>query len=112
MDRQRIAEAAKGVGRPKVGGTFKLVDHEGKKFTDEDIKGGFTLVSELRWFGCKEENTALENTGRYAQDRMFERAAIWRGNVFMASWIMSAEPRLVLGVLWLHPLPRYLPGRT
>ncbi len=45
MQRQRIADAAKGVGKPKVGGKFELVDHEGRKFSDEDMKGGFTLVS-------------------------------------------------------------------
>lgn len=45
VKRLRIAEATKGVGRPKVGGKFELVDHEGRTFSDEDMKGGFTLVS-------------------------------------------------------------------
>lgn len=40
-----MAEAAKGVGRPKVGGRFALLDQEGKTFTDEDMKGGYSLVS-------------------------------------------------------------------
>ena len=44
MDRQRIAEATKGVGKPKIGGQFELVDQEGRKFTDEDLKGGYSLV--------------------------------------------------------------------
>lgn len=44
LERQRIADAAKGVGRPKVGGAFKLVDHGGKPFSDGDMKGGFSLV--------------------------------------------------------------------
>jgi len=44
MDRQRIAEASKGVGKPKVGGPFELVDCEGNKFTHEDMNGGFSLV--------------------------------------------------------------------
>ncbi|KAL6713483.1 Cu-binding protein [Lecanora helva] len=44
LERQRIAEASKGVGKPKVGGTFELVDQEGKDFTDEDMKGGYSLV--------------------------------------------------------------------
>ena len=44
MERQRIAEATKGMGKPKVGGPFDLVDQEGKKFTDEDLKGGYSLV--------------------------------------------------------------------
>ena len=41
-----MVEAAKGVGKPKVGGPFELVDQEGKKFTEEDMKGGYSLVSE------------------------------------------------------------------
>lgn len=44
MDRRRVADAAKGVGRPKIGGKFTLLDQEGKRFTDEDMKGGYTLV--------------------------------------------------------------------
>ncbi len=44
MERKRIAEATKGMGKPKVGGPFELVDQEGKKFTDEDLKGGYSLV--------------------------------------------------------------------
>lgn len=44
MERKRVAEAAKGVGRPKVGGKFELVDHEGRAFGDEDMRGGFSLV--------------------------------------------------------------------
>lgn len=44
MQRKRIAEAAKGVGRPKVGGTFELVDQDGKPFTSEMMKGKHSLV--------------------------------------------------------------------
>lgn len=44
MERKRVAEASKGVGRPKVGGRFELKDHEGRIFTDQDLKGRFTLV--------------------------------------------------------------------
>ncbi|KAM0562696.1 hypothetical protein ACHAPJ_001533 [Fusarium lateritium] len=44
MQRKRIAEAAKGVGRPKVGGTFELVDQDGKPFTNEMMKGKHSLV--------------------------------------------------------------------
>ncbi|PQE05999.1 sco1 protein [Rutstroemia sp. NJR-2017a BBW] len=44
MERKRVAEAAKGVGRPKVGGRFELVDHEGRRFTDADMKGRYSLV--------------------------------------------------------------------
>lgn len=45
--RQRIAEASKGVGKPKVGGKFELADQEGRKWTEEALKGGFTLVGSL-----------------------------------------------------------------
>lgn len=45
MDRQRIAGATKGVGKPKIGGKFELLDQDGKPFTDEDMKGGYSLVS-------------------------------------------------------------------
>lgn len=45
MERRRVAEAAKGVGKPKIGGKFELMDQEGRKFTDEDMKGGYSLVS-------------------------------------------------------------------
>ena len=65
MERQRVAEAAKGVGRPKVGGKFELVDQEGKRFTDEDMRGGYSLVSGL-WMGfgaCGEENVLWRTTG-------------------------------------------------
>ncbi|KAH7221313.1 SCO1/SenC-domain-containing protein [Fusarium oxysporum] len=44
MQRKRIAEAAKGVGRPKVGGTFELIDQDGKPFTSEMMKGKHSLV--------------------------------------------------------------------
>ena len=65
MERQRVAEAAKGVGRPKVGGKFELVDQEGQRFTDEDMKGGYSLVSGL-WMGLGaygEENMLWRTTG-------------------------------------------------
>lgn len=44
MDRKRIADAAKGVGKPKVGGPFELVDQNGKPFSDRDMKGKYSLV--------------------------------------------------------------------
>ncbi|KAK0392872.1 hypothetical protein NLU13_2366 [Sarocladium strictum] len=44
MRRKRIAEATKGVGRPKVGGPFELTDHNGKPFTSEMMKGRYSLV--------------------------------------------------------------------
>ncbi|KAI2639326.1 SCO1/SenC-domain-containing protein [Xylaria nigripes] len=44
MERRRIAEATKGVGKPKVGGEFHLVDHEGRPFSSEDLKGRYSLI--------------------------------------------------------------------
>lgn len=44
MQRKRIADAAKGVGRPKVGGEFTLVDQDGKPFTSQMMKGKHALV--------------------------------------------------------------------
>ncbi|KAL9102498.1 MAG: hypothetical protein Q9163_002363 [Psora crenata] len=44
LERKRVAEQAKGVGRPKVGGEFHLIDQEGKAFTDADMKRGFSIV--------------------------------------------------------------------
>jgi hypothetical protein len=44
IERNRIAEAAKGVGKPKVGGKFDLVNQDGQPYTDEDMKGKFALV--------------------------------------------------------------------
>jgi protein SCO1/2 len=44
LERKRIAEQTKGIGRPKVGGPFDLVDHNGKPFTDNDLKGKYSLV--------------------------------------------------------------------
>lgn len=47
MERKRVAEAAKGVGKPKVGGPFELVDQRGAAFTDGDLRGKYSLVSFL-----------------------------------------------------------------
>ncbi|MCJ1304455.1 Cu-binding protein [Hypocenomyce scalaris] len=44
MERKRVAEAAKGMGRPKVGGKFELVDQEGRVFTEDGMRGKFSLV--------------------------------------------------------------------
>ena len=48
MDRKRIIEQTKGIGKPKVGGPFSLIDHEGRPFTDKDMRGKYSLV---RWDG-------------------------------------------------------------
>lgn len=44
LQRARIAEAAKGVGRPKVGGAFNLVDQHGRPFTADSMRGKYALV--------------------------------------------------------------------
>ncbi|KAF2397437.1 protein sco1 [Trichodelitschia bisporula] len=44
LERKRIAEQTKGIGKPKVGGPFSLIDHEGRPFTSEDLKGKYSLV--------------------------------------------------------------------
>jgi protein SCO1 len=47
MERKRVAEAAKGVGRPKVGGPFTLLDQNGKVFTNGEMKGRYSLVCDV-----------------------------------------------------------------
>ncbi|MCJ1332230.1 Cu-binding protein [Thelotrema lepadinum] len=44
MERKRVAEAAKGVGKPKVGGKFELVDQNWKPWGSERMRGRFALV--------------------------------------------------------------------
>lgn len=44
LERKRITEMSKGVGKPKVGGPFVLKDLSGKEFTAEDLKGKYSFV--------------------------------------------------------------------
>lgn len=44
MERQRIAEASKGMGRPKVGAPFELLDQNGQTWSSDKMKGKFSLV--------------------------------------------------------------------
>ncbi|KAI0897612.1 SCO1 protein [Annulohypoxylon nitens] len=44
MQRVRIAEATKGVGKPKVGGEFELMDQEGRPFVSGDMRGKYSLI--------------------------------------------------------------------
>ncbi|KAK8202063.1 Cu-binding protein [Zalaria obscura] len=44
MARKRIAEQSKGMGRPLVGGPFTLIDHDGKPFTEANLKGKYSLI--------------------------------------------------------------------
>lgn len=68
LDRQRVVEAAKGVGKPKVGGPFELVDQEGKKFTEEDMKGGYSLVSEIGDQLLQQRSRCCRGESRHFQD--------------------------------------------
>lgn len=45
MQKKRVADASKGVGRPKVGGPFELIDQNGKTLTQDDLMGRYSLVS-------------------------------------------------------------------
>jgi protein SCO1 len=44
LERKRITEMSKGIGRPKVGGPFVLKDLNGRVFTEEDLKGKYNFV--------------------------------------------------------------------
>ena len=44
MERKRITEASKGMGKPKVGGAFELLDQDGKPWSSNKMKGKFALV--------------------------------------------------------------------
>lgn len=41
---QQDAEANRGYGKPLVGGPFSLIDTEGKPFTNEELKGKFSIL--------------------------------------------------------------------
>jgi protein SCO1/2 len=55
LERKRVTEMSKGVGRPKVGGPFVLKDLEGKEFTAEDLKGKYSFVRTLFLNGEKKK---------------------------------------------------------
>jgi protein SCO1/2 len=42
--KQREQASNKDIGKPQVGGSFNLVDHNGKQFTDQHILGNFSLI--------------------------------------------------------------------
>ena len=81
MRRKRIADSQKGVGMPKVGGPFQLIDQNGKTFTDQNLKGRYSLVSKL--------------TRRHLPARIPEYGLL--------------KLSCCIGLLWLHALPGYLP---
>lgn len=44
LERKRITELSKGVGKPKVGGPFTLMDLDGNVVTEEELKGRYCFV--------------------------------------------------------------------
>lgn len=44
LERKRVAEMSKGVGKPRVGGPFVLKDLEEREFTEENLKGKYSFV--------------------------------------------------------------------
>ena len=98
MERKRIAEATKGMGKPKIGGSFDLLDQEGKRFTDEDLKGGYSLV-------CAPTLSSLKTqigTGHYHEDQNLQKFQKYMLTACCAS----------KGLFRLHALSRHLPRRT
>lgn len=90
MQRKRIADASKGVGRPKVGGTFELVDQNGKPFTSEMMNGKYSLV--CSYYTC----------GSWPWHLYILR--VWLGIIELT---MPAS-----GLFWIHSLSRHLPRRA
>ncbi|KMP02456.1 senC [Coccidioides immitis RMSCC 3703] len=44
LERERIVQMSKGVGKPKVGGPFILKDLDGNVFTEEQLKGKYNFI--------------------------------------------------------------------
>jgi protein SCO1/2 len=87
MARQRIAEANKGMGTPLIGGPFHLKTQDGKDFTDEDLKGKYSLI----YFGfthcpdiCPEELDKMAG--------MIDRVKEKHGKEAMQSLFISCDP--------------------
>jgi hypothetical protein len=107
MQRKRIAEATKGVGKPKVGGDFNLVDHNGKPFSSADMKGRYALVS---------PPASLANyLSSFLALHIFHRITTARerkqGCAIVKKYRLT-DVFMATGLLRLHTLSRYLPGRT
>jgi protein SCO1 len=64
LDRKKVAEQTKGIGKPKVGGPFDLIDDEGKPFTDRDMRGKYSLVCFPLWGGWPMELDWLADESR------------------------------------------------
>lgn len=50
LERKRVVEMSKGVGKPKVGGPFVLKDLDGNEFTEEKLKGKYSFVGAPIYF--------------------------------------------------------------
>ena len=86
MARARIAESNKGYGKPLIGGPFKLTTTEGKEFTEQDMKGKYSLL----YFGfthcpdiCPEELDKMAG--------MIDEVKELHGNVLLPMFI-SCDP--------------------
>lgn len=44
LQRKRMADENKSIGKPKVGGPFSLIDHNGQPFHHTDLHGRYSLV--------------------------------------------------------------------
>lgn len=102
MARKRIAEETKGIGKPKVGGPFDLVDQDGKRFTSDDMAGKYALVR------IPSHEEILDTVFAY-----FGRAGASGGLGLSGGYVYEDTLTLCFsGLFWLHALPRHLPRRT
>src|SRR5690606_3430741 len=44
IERERIRDQSKAVGKPRLGGPFKLIDQNGNEYTEKELEGRFKLV--------------------------------------------------------------------
>lgn len=119
MERQRIADASKGVGRPKVGGKFELVDQEGRPFvSDEKMKGRFSLVSAILYMWDVMDGGNTQPVEKRSSVRRETKApCAWAGgckSVVPATSctpmdVQLIRPSMLLGLLWIYALSRHLP---
>ena len=61
MRRKRIEDSHKGVGAPKVGGAFELIDQDGKPFSEQDLKGRYSLVRHIPMPFCARERAKTDD---------------------------------------------------
>ncbi|KAM7209673.1 SCO1/SenC domain containing protein [Naviculisporaceae sp. PSN 640] len=88
MQRKRVADATKGVGKPKVGGPFELIDQNGNTFTDQDLKGKYSLV----YFGFSHcPDICPEELDKMA--KMFDLVQTERPNVLLPVFVTCDPAR-------------------